>query len=99
MDHTARATELIAKNRNLLVPWYLMLSWLYYERDISIVSDACFDLICKRLDAEWDEVEHRHKRLVSRDMLKAGTGFALPFHMFPSIITSAANSLASEVKQ
>ena len=80
----------ITGNRNLLVPYYLMLSHLYYDRDESLVSDALYDLICKRLDEEWDLVRHWHKDLVDRAALSAGTGYHLKH---PRRVVEAANAL------
>lgn len=88
------ARRLIAENRNLLVPWYLMLSFLYYLRDVSVVSDALYDDICRRLDAEWDLVVHIHKSLIDRTALKAGTCFHLRERDYPTRVRSAAMRLA-----
>ena len=33
------------KNSNMLVPYYLMYSYLYYEKDSPIVTDAEYDTI------------------------------------------------------
>jgi len=71
--------ERITANRNLLVPFFLSLSWLYYERDEIIVGDDLYGVICDRLYAEWDEIEHWHKDLIDREALKAGTGYYLKY--------------------
>ena len=47
-------------NLNMLVPFYLMASYAYYEEDDPIVSDAEYDTICRMLDENWDTVEHSH---------------------------------------
>lgn len=73
-----------------LVPWYLMLSYLYYKVDNSHVSDAMYDYICNQLNKHWDKIEHRHKHLIDRDQLSAGTGYYLKFDEFPTIIKTAA---------
>lgn len=78
---------------NLLVPWYLMTSHLYYQHDVSVISDGLFDWICKTLHDYWDAIEHQHKYLIDRCQLTAGTGFALPFSIFPSRIIGAAEAL------
>lgn len=83
----------IALNRNMLVPYYLMLSQLYYVRDESLVSDGLYDHICKRLLAEWDLVEHWHKHLVDREGLSAGTGYHLKY---PPRVVAAANALFAQ---
>lgn len=84
----------LAKSRNMLVPYYLMASYLYYHRDVSLLSDARYDLLCKELDAEWETVAHRHKGVIDRSQLKAGTGFALPADLYPSLAVHGACHLA-----
>ena len=64
----------------MLVPYYLMYSYLYYEKNESIVNDAEYDMICKRLYDEWENVEHYHKHLVDRDSLIAGTGYTIVYN-------------------
>lgn len=81
------------RKRNLLVPWYLTASYAYYIRDASIMSDGDYDSLCARLDREWDRVEHRHKHLIDRDWLSAGTCF-LRREQYPTITKSAACGLA-----
>ena len=78
------------KNPNMLVPYYLMYSYLYYEEDDPIISDSEYDSICKRLYNEWDEIEHFHKHLVSKDALTAGTGYDI---VYPQRVINAAKSL------
>lgn len=80
----------ITSNRNLLVPFYLSLSWLYYEKDEIIVGDELYGTICDRLNAEWDEIEHWHKGLIDRSSLAAGTGYYL---QYPERVASAAWAL------
>jgi hypothetical protein len=64
---------------NLLIPHYLMFSYLYYDRHVSPIPDPDYDALCKRLNEEWDQAEHRHKPLVDREALGAGTGFQLKY--------------------
>lgn len=81
------------RKRNLLVPWYLMASYAYYIRDASIMPDGDYDALCARLDRQWAKVEHRHKHLIDRGWLSAGTCF-LRREQYPTITKSAACSLA-----
>ena len=37
------------KNPNMLVPYYLMFSYLYYEKDVSLIEDTEFDKLCQTL--------------------------------------------------
>lgn len=60
-------------NSNMLVPWYLMAAYAYYVEDDPILYDSTFDKMAKRILHLWDEIEHFHKGLLSKDMLEAGT--------------------------
>jgi len=73
-----------------LVPQYLMHSYLYYIEGTSVLSDRSYDLLCQRLLAEWDEVEHPHKHIVDKAALGSGTGFYLKEEDYPRIATIAA---------
>ena len=44
------------KNPNMLIPYYLMLSYLYYEKNITLIDDTEFDQMCKTLLEKYDEV-------------------------------------------
>lgn len=84
------------KNRNMIVPWWLMASYAYYVEDKSILSDATFDAIAATLGDEWDQVSHRHKHLIDRDMTKSG--FYIPKEAYPSIVEGAIAALRSKFK-
>ena len=66
-------------NINMLVPHYLMSCYLYYECDKSVLSDAQFDDLCKKLLDNWDSITHMHKHLISKDALKAGSGYDITY--------------------
>lgn len=85
------------KSRNMLIPYYLMASYLYYHRDVSMLSDDRYDRLCKELDAEWDSLTHDHKQYIDRSLLAAGTGYALPVDLYPLRIIYAACSIAKIV--
>ena len=63
----------------MLIPYYLMLSYLYYEKDITLIDDTEFDQMCKTLLEKYDEVEHMHKHLVKKENLTAGTGYDIKY--------------------
>lgn len=86
----------IENYQGVSIPWYLMSSWLYYEHDISLLIDEDYDKLCIFILERWDSIEHRHKHLLDRDSLKAGTGYSLK--EYPTITTSAAVRLATEDK-
>lgn len=78
-----------------LVPFYLMASFLYYHREISLFSDRDYDLLCKRLKSRWNSLpHHRHKRIIDRSALSAGTGYYIRVEEYPYITQSAALQLA-----
>jgi len=69
---------------------YLMSSFLYYKGfPIIPYTDYQFDMVCKRLLVEWDNFEHMHKSLTTKEDLRAGTGYAIEF---PLIVQHSAIS-------
>ena len=44
-------------------------------------------MVCRRLDAEWDDIEHYHKDLIDREQLQAASGYAMDF---PNRVRGAA---------
>ena len=77
----------------MLVPFYLIYCYLYYKKNISLISDSEFDNICKDLLENWDNINHMHKHLISRESLEAGTGYDIEY---TSMIISSANSLLNQ---
>jgi NAD-dependent DNA ligase len=65
--------ETVDNSINMTVPWYLMASYAYYEEDDPILEDRTFDILGKRILDHWEDIDHRHKDYLSKDMLKAGT--------------------------
>jgi len=64
---------------NRLVSYYCMSSYLYYEKQKNVLSDADYDTLCKRILKEWDNIEHPHKYKLSKEALKAGTGYTMNY--------------------
>lgn len=83
----------ITDNPNMLVPYYLMLSYAYYKQDDPIVSDGFYDKLARKLLKEYDNIEHYHKHLISKDDLHAGSFLG----KYPSIIEGALNSFRSKL--
>ena len=67
------------QNENMLIPYYLMFSYLYYEKNISLIDDAEFDGMCKTLLNKLDSLTHMHKHLVKKESLTAGTGYDIKY--------------------
>lgn len=76
---------------------YMMASYLYYNENISPVSDSVFDLWCKHLLNNWDNFEHIHKHHVSKEDMAAGTGFAIK--EYPNIVKHAARHWHGQIKK
>lgn len=64
--------------RARLVPLYLMSCFLYYEQGNSVLSDAEFDRLARRLHAEWDLVVHQNKNLLTRAQVLT-SGFQIQY--------------------
>jgi len=90
------ALNMWENNHNLMVPIYLMSSYLYYVEDISMLEDYDYDLLCKMLYDEFDNVEHMHKHLIDKDSLRAGTGFNISKDSYPELVKGAAWHLVKE---
>lgn len=86
--------NLIQANPNMMVPWFLFASYLYYHRDVSLLTDERYDRLCKDLNKAWPKIEHAHKAVIPRESLEAGTGFVIPVEKYPTICTHAATHLA-----
>jgi len=52
---------------------YLMCAYAYYKQDDPLMPDTDFDQLAKWLLTNYDDVDHFHKHLVTKDDLKAGT--------------------------
>ena len=64
--------RLTSGNKNLLVPWFLLSCFAYYENDRPLLSDAAFDDLTKRLAASFQDIEHIHKSLIDQSDFKTG---------------------------
>ena len=67
------------QNPNMLIPYYLMFSYLYYEKNISLIEDGEFDDMCKTLLEKLDSLTHMHNHLVKKESLIAGTGYDIKY--------------------
>ncbi len=75
----------------LLVPHYLIHCYLYYGVGESLISDRQFDLLARRLQSEWDEVKHPHRRLIDRSALSSGGSYLVK--KLPLRVISSAEGL------
>lgn len=79
MLHDDRCRLICGANNNMLVPWFLMSCYAYYELDRPLISDGLFDHLCRKLEARWESVSHPHKGLITLDHLRAGTGVGISY--------------------
>ena len=86
--------EICDDSINMLVPWYIMAAYAYYVEDDPILEDSMYDTIGKRLLEHWDEIEHRHKDYLSKDMVSAGTYLG----EYPLQIRGAVDSVRDSYK-
>jgi NAD-dependent DNA ligase len=82
----------ITKNKNMLVPFYLMAAYAYYINDDPIISDVIYDHMAKELLKNYDDIHHHHKYLINKEQLEAGTCLI----KYPTIIKNAVESLKNE---
>lgn len=90
------ARHCIAGAPNVIVSWWLMASYLYYQRDISLLTDAYYDELCVELNARWASIRHQHKHLIDRAALVAGTGFYIGEDQYPQRVIGAAEYILKE---
>jgi NAD-dependent DNA ligase len=78
---------------DLLVPWFLMACFAYYELGRPIMSDAEFDHLVGLLAEHWEVIDHPHKKLIDPEIFSVGSGFALDY---PSIVRFSTMDLVNE---
>lgn len=83
----------IKANQNLAVPLYLCASYAYYELDEPFLSDIAWEWMTKVLQDNWERIAHRHKHLITLDMLAAGTFLLGEGGKYPSIVIGATGSI------
>ena len=85
--------EASVQNKNMIVPWYLIAAYCYYELDCPILSDSAFDQLVLTFLKEYDTIEHVHKELVTKRDLEAGTYLC---GTYPKITRMAAHNILEE---
>lgn len=90
MNRDTTCLKTVDENPNMLIPWYLMASYLYYIHDESLLSDEVYDEVCARLSYLFKTLTHVHKHKIDSGALKAGTAFHMKEEDYPTIVKSAA---------
>ncbi len=94
MNLARHANKVIKNNPNMMIPYYLMGAYAYYEESDPIFSDSYFDNLAKNILKEWDNVEHYHKHLLDREVLEAGSYLG----QYPTIVIDALKHLKRKKK-
>ena len=63
---------------------------LYYQLGDSVIEDTEFDDLCHTILDHWDEINHPHKRFLTKEDMVAGTGFGLSFTDLPTVVQVTA---------
>lgn len=72
---------------------YLMCAYAYYVEDRPLITDAEFDELSRYILANYDEIEHHHKYLVTKGDLEAGTYLG----EYPERVKGAVRSYRNEI--
>lgn len=79
------------------VAWFLMASYLYYCRNVSMFRDEFYDWLATTMGSSWAFfAEHRHAHLVTEADLQAGTLYRMTEDDYPTITKDTAIKLARE---
>lgn len=75
------------------VAWWLMASYLYYQKNVSILKDETFDWLGHWIKDNWSTIKHPHKRLIKR----SGTFTGYYVKNYPTVVMVAAEQLLEEL--
>lgn len=79
--------------------WYLMASYAYYIKHESILEDYVYDNIALDLLTEWDNFEHQHKYLITKEDLECGTLYRLKEDNYPTITKCCAEDIIKQQRR
>lgn len=99
MRTEAQILSLIKANPNMAVPYYLCGAYTYYGLDDPFISDGTWEWLAKFLQENWDQIEHRHKHLITADMLASGSFFMPEGRDYPEIVKDAVRDLQGPRKR
>tara|TARA_Y100001937_G_C7084818_1_gene314849 strand:+ start:496 stop:765 length:270 start_codon:yes stop_codon:yes gene_type:complete len=72
---------------------YLMCAYAYYVEDSPLISDAEFDQLGTFILENYNAIDHPHKRLLTKDDLKAGTFLG----RYPSMVIGAVHEYRKQM--
>lgn len=94
-DQAAR--ECFKGNPNTALSWFILASFCYYCRDVSLLSDSTYDRMAKYLLENWDKVEHVNKDLVDKENLKAGSLYNVGETGYPTRVKVIAEGMIRDL--
>lgn len=80
-------------NKNTIVPWLLSASFAYYVLGETVISDEVFDKACKWFLEHYGDIKHKHKHLVTKEMLEAGSFYNISTLQYPLIVQNGTEGL------
>ncbi len=85
MNYNQKARNDFKDSPQSVVAWILMSSYGYYTmpQNPSLLSDECFDNMCKWLLDNYDNVQHRFKHLITKSHLEAGSLYDVHAYDYP----------------
>lgn len=90
------ARECFSKNKNSVISWVLMASYSYYCLDTPLLSDEVFDKMMSWIGDNYDNLEHRHKHLISKEDCIAGSLYSIGVMGYPNIVKNSAEGLLNK---
>ena len=76
---------------------YLIHSYIYYQKDNSLITDHLYDDICRCLYDNFDKIKTKWPSLFEKDALSAGTGHHICLSEYPpEIIEEAEKDMKCE---
>lgn len=85
--------KVTAKHPNAVISWWLMASYMYYDRDEPFLSDACYDSLGRKIATNWKVLTHQHKYLIPEPDGSIVHGFGIHF---PSMVIGGACALVRD---
>lgn len=97
LDNKAREDFKIS--RSSVFPWILMASYAYYHEDNPILSDECYDKMCKYALEHYGELSGEHtRRYITEEALRTGSLYHLTQDSYPYWSIRILNQLRKEMK-
>lgn len=99
MNYNQKAREDFKDAPQSVVAWIIMASYGYYHmpQNPSLLSDECFDNMCKWLLGNYDSVQHRFKHIITKSHLEAGSLYDVHAYDYPAELVRIYNKLMEKI--